>query len=129
MKFSVSIFVVSILMPLSSFAASSWQCDGGSLEGLGVSDSHGELSGVVAWDCFPGDGICNQKSVVHQETEEQGNTVFEGPYFKLTIETSKAPSSDGEYHAHIAATDMTDASDEGRGFTLDQSVECQKAAD
>jgi hypothetical protein len=126
MKSCVSVFVISILMPLSSFAASSWQCDGGTLEGLNVGEVHGELSGDVSWDCFPGDGICNQQSAVRQEAGDEGETVFVGPYFKLTIETSKALNSEGEYNAHIVAKDMTDASDEGRGFTLDQDISCQK---
>jgi hypothetical protein len=112
--------------PVASFAADSWQCDGGNIEGLGVSESQGNLTGFVAWDCFPGGGVCTQNSPV-TTTEENGNTVFQGNGYKLVVETSKAPSADGEYHATISATDMSGASDTGKGMTIGETVACKKS--
>jgi hypothetical protein len=111
--------------PAASFAADAWQCDGGNIEGLGVSETQGTLTGFVAWDCFPGGGVCTQNSPV-TTSEEAGNTVYEGNGYKLVIQTSKAPSADGEYRATISATDMSGSSDTGKGYTIGEKVDCKK---
>jgi len=126
MKLNTLALIALCLAPLTSFAATSWQCDGITIEGLSVTEAHGKLTGFLSWDCFPGDGICNQDAAVQVSTNSDGNTEFKGPHFYLLIETSKNANSAGEYPAHISATDMTDASDEGRGFTMSESAACKK---
>lgn len=125
--------MILVLMALGlsstvSYAASAtlWDCEGGSVEGLSIYQTHGKTFGSVSWDCFPGDGICNQKTSV-TESSENGDTVYEGKGFKLVVESARA-TDPGYVKAYIKATDLTDANDEGRGLTLDQSIECTKKA-
>jgi hypothetical protein len=127
----LTIALVLGLSTSSAFAANSktlWQCEGGDFEGLAVTESHGQLSGSAAWDCFPGGGICNQTATV-TSSQDGGNTVVEGNGFKLVVETSKQTNSSGEYPAHISATDLTDDADQGRGMTVSDTVDCKLSAE
>jgi hypothetical protein len=125
MKFISILFATLCLAPAASWASETWQCDGGNVEGLSVSETQGNLTGFVAWDCFPGGGVCTQNSPV-LTSEKEGNTVFQGTGFKLVIETSKAANADGEYSSTISATDMSGSSDTGRGMTIGEKVACKK---
>ena len=123
--FPMIVFALSSVSALAS-TAPLWDCgDGISVEGLSVYVSQGELKGSLSWDCFPGDGICNQRANLKRIVLNNGDQIFEGPYFELIIHTSVAPGAEG-YKAHMIAKDMTDASDMGRGFTFNQFVTCQE---
>jgi hypothetical protein len=123
MKISAFASLLMVVLSSTAFAATSWQCSGDNIEGMEVSESNGHLEGTITWDCFPGGGICKQDATVEATTTSYGNTLFQGPYFKLIIETTKDEGANG-YVGHITATDMTDARDMGQGLNIKEAVTC-----
>lgn len=126
MKKILSVVALFVLASTSSFAANRvlWSCDGTNIEGAGIAEVNGALAGNLTWDCWPGGGICNAKSLLSAERNNTGDLVYKGQYFQLVIHTSSAPLN-GAYKAHLMAKDEVDSANAGRGLTFNQYVTCR----
>jgi hypothetical protein len=120
---------VSMLIASSSFAAKStdlWECQGNNIEGFGIAQ---ETDGVypvdLAWDCWPGGGICEVHTKSKLTSRETGapEILFTGTNFSLQISTE--PLRDGTYRGHVTAA-YTGQEDEAGTISINENVRCRK---
>jgi hypothetical protein len=127
MKTVVFTLLATLLASQVSFAGSSkvlWECSAYDVENATITETNGQVTGDLAWDCWPGGGICNAKANLVAGQDRSSDLVYRGSYFWLIIHTSEAPVN-GVYKAHLIAKDKVDPIRQGRDMLFNEFITCK----
>lgn len=121
MKLPFLTLITALLTTLAAKADFSiYKCEGVDTEGVSMTSFDNEnFIGDVAWDCFPGGGICHSTVAVSPSKDSTGSTVYKGKGFWMVVHDAQQ-STDGKYKAHLIARDHEN------GLVINEFIECQK---